>query len=125
MFTLSYEGRMNELTTGVYTGSLVDDTGAAIGAASLVTLTLTLYDAITKTYINARNAQNILNANNVTVDSSGNLIWSVQALDNLIVNDTLSTELHVALFQWTYGAGAAKSGKHAVGIRVVNFETAQ
>lgn len=93
--------------TARFTSVLKDDTDAVIPAADLTSLTLTLYlksDASQK--INSRNAQNILNANNVTVDSSGNLVWSMQAADNVIVDQSLEKEAHIALFEYSWNSGA-------------------
>lgn len=119
--TVSYTGRQNEKTTGRYTATIVDGDGNAITLAVLTTLTLTLFDENSKVIINSRDGQNILNANNVTVSAGCVLVWTIQALDNPILDDSLDTELHIALFQWTYNGGA-DSGKHSVGLRVLNFE---
>lgn len=96
---------INEKTAARLTGQLVDETGAGVSAGSLSTLTLTLYDKLTGTIINGRNAQNVLNASNVTIDASGNVVWSMVAADNPILDDTLTLETHVALFQATWGTG--------------------
>lgn len=107
-----------EQASGRYTAIITSNDGATpVPAASLLTLTLTLY--VIKAdgsiaYINGRNAQNVLNANNVTVDASGNLIWSIQVADTTLVED-LPFERHIALWEWT-AAGVA--GKHEVVIVV-------
>jgi len=103
------------------TAVIKDETGAVIAGSALTTLTLTLYDyVVPATIINSRNAQNVLNANGVTVDASGNLTYLMDPADNPINDTTLSKENHVALFQWTWAAGA-KAGKHEVIITVENF----
>lgn len=118
--TASLVVRWHQNTKARYTGQIVDELGAGIDAASLTTLTLTLYDLVSNTIINGRNAQNILNANNVTVDASGNLVWSVQPSDNPIYSSTpVENELHIALFQWTWGVAGVNKGNHEVGIRVI------
>lgn len=99
-----------EKTSGQMTGTLTDETGAVVPAASLTTLTLTLFDLASGTILNSRDAQNVLNTNNVTVSALGVLVWTIQPADNAIVNDNLARETHRALFQWTWSAGA-KSGK--------------
>lgn len=99
-----------EQETPKYTAVLKDDTGTALPAASLTTLTLTVYVIAsdgTLTYI--RNAEDALNAHNVTVDSAGNVVWSMQIGDTTL-NENLPFERHVALWQWTWGSG--KQGKH-------------
>jgi len=101
-----------ELATGTYTATVTSNDGATpIPAASLLTLTLTLY--VIKTdgtigYVNSRNAQNVLNANNVTVDVNGFLTWAIQTLDTTLV-EALPFERHIALWEWT-ATGVA--GKH-------------
>ena len=58
--------------------------------------------------------------NGVTVDSSGNIVWTLDPADNIIVTATEERELHVALFEWTY-SGRAKSGKHEVTLLLENL----
>lgn len=112
-----------ERTTRVYTAVLENEDGNGIPASGLNTLTLTLYDFSTGTILNSRNKQPALNANGVTIDSAGNLKWTMQPEDNAIVDTDLianAKEKHKALFEWTY-AGGAKYGKHEVSIRVENL----
>lgn len=102
---------MDEKTSGQYTATIVGNDGVTpLPAATLVTLTLTLYvikaDG-TDGIVNGRNAQNVLNANNVTVSAGGLLTWVVQVLDTTLVED-IPFERHVALFEWTWAAGAGK-----------------
>lgn len=112
-----------EKTTQLYTASFVDETGVGVGSTQLVSLTLTLYLATNPaTMINSRSTQNVLNANNVTVSSSGLMTWTMQPLDNAIIDGSLAQELHLALFQWTYGSSGSKAGKHQVGFSVVNLQ---
>lgn len=118
---ISYTGRQNEKTTGQYTSLIVDANNVAVPLAALNTLVLTLFDNASKAIINGRDGQSVLNASNVTVSAGGVLIWTIQPLDNVILDDSLDTELHVALFQWTFNGGL-ESGKHAIGLRVANFE---
>lgn len=99
-----------EKTTQQYTASFVDELGVGITSGTLNTLALTLYDKVTGTKINSRNQQNTLNANDVAVSSSGLLTWTMQPIDNAIITDGLSQELHLALWEWTYGAAGGSSG---------------
>lgn len=113
-------GLVNEGSIAQYTGQLIDElTGANIALSSIVSLTLTLRDATTGTIINNRDTQNILNANNVTVSSTGLITWSVQGADNVIVNDNLDSELHEALFEGVYSTN--KPVKHIFAYRVMNL----
>lgn len=109
-----------EKSTWRYTGILKDETGTAIAALSLSTLTLTLYNLDTLAIINGMNGINILNADRGTVDASGNLTVVLQPADNPILDTTKIDETHVMLLQWTY-AGGAKAGRHEVEFRVRNL----
>lgn len=112
-----------ERTTQRYTATIKDELGAAVPAASLLTLTLTLHDVQTGTLLGGRPAQqNVKNANNVTVDSAGNLVWLIQPADNAIVTDTLLHEQHIALFEFTYtdSGGNSARGQHEVQLTVIN-----
>ena len=107
-----------EKTTGHYTGVLTDDDATVLPAASLVTLTLSLYAILTDgslSYI--RNAQNVLNANNVTVDSNGNINWHWQVADTTLIED-LPFERHIALFTWTT---SGSTGRHEFVLNVQNL----
>ena len=110
---------VQEKETSRYTATVKDEAGVAQGSSARDTLTLTPYDKETGTIINSRNAQNVLNANGVTVDSSGNLVWTMDPADNTIVTATNEQELHVALFEWTYST--TKKGKHEVILLVQNL----
>jgi hypothetical protein len=95
-----------------YKAILKDRNGTVVGASALTSLTLTYYclDAAL-TIINSRNAQNVLNANGVTLDSSGNLEWAKTTLDTIMVTSG-GYEDHVALFEWV--GATVGSGKHEV-----------
>lgn len=103
-----------EQSTGQYTATIVGNDGVTpLPVATLLTLTLTLY--VVKTdgtigYVNSRNAQNVLNLNNVTVNSAGLLTWLIQVGDSTLI-EALPFERHIALFEWTWANGA---GKHEI-----------
>lgn len=107
-----------ERATQKFTATVKDENGAAIPGASLTTLTLTLYETTTQQIINGRDAQNVLNANGVTVDSAGLLTWVMAPLDNQHLG-LARPELHVALFEWTYDSGN-KRGQHEVGFSIID-----
>ncbi len=114
---------VREACTALYTATLQDETHTAIPGSSLTTLTLTLYDQASGSILNSRNRQNVLNANNVTVTEAGVLAWTMQPADNAIVNLSVAAgarERHVALFEWTWAAGA-KAGKYEVFFDVQNL----
>lgn len=111
-----------EKSTARITGVLKDEAGNVITAASLTTLTLTLYVlGFPSQIVNSRDAQNVLNANGVTVDASGNLVWTMTPADNAIIDVTNDVETHIALFQWTWNAGA-KAGRSEIAIPIVNLD---
>jgi hypothetical protein len=121
---LPREFDLHEKTTGLLTGTLVgNDHVTPIPLASLSTLILTLYAIIadsSMTIINARDHQNVLNANNVTVHATtGLLTWTIQVLDTTLVEPTLPFERHIALFEWTTASGAA--GKAEIILVVKNL----
>jgi len=103
----------DERTTEQVSATVVNEAGTALPAASLTTLTLTLYDRTSGTIINSRDNQNVLNVNGVTVDSAGVFLWTLTPLDTIIVDATKSLETHVGLFTWTYDSGN-KTGRHEI-----------
>lgn len=95
-----------EQTTGVIVATLVDEVGAAIPAAALTALTLTLYnrDSATQEIINSVNGVDILNTGRGTVHaSSGLMTITLQPDDNSVVDNTQDLEWHRALITGTYG----------------------
>lgn len=110
-----------EKTSPKITATIKDEDGNPVAAGSLNTLTLTLYnlDDAAGTIINSRNAQNVLNANNVTVSGGGVLTWSVQSLDTIIIGSG-NYERHRAVFEWTYSSGA-KNGKYIIDMTIRNL----
>jgi len=116
--------KIPERTTPKITAVIKDENGVAIPDTSLDTLTLDLYnmsDDPVFAVINSRTAQNVLNANDVTVDTSGILVWQMVTADNAIIDATLKTEKHRAVFNWTYSSGI-KTGRHIIDLTVVNLE---
>lgn len=111
-----------ERTTPRYTATIVDDRDNVLASGSLSTMTLTLYDKSTGNILNSRDDQNVLNANQVTIDSSGNLVWIVQVQDLALVNTNETNETHVALFEWSWSAESlTKNGKHEIELAVKNL----
>lgn len=100
-----------EQGSGQCTAVIVGNDGVTpISSAVLLTLTLSLYvikQDGTDQIVNSRNVQNVLNANNVTVDTAGNLTWTYQAADTTLVEE-IPFERHIAIFAWTWPAGAGR-----------------
>jgi len=99
-----------EATTGLLTFLLVDSVGEGVPVSMLTTLTLTYYDVISGTIVNSRNAQNVLNANDVSVTTAGSpavttIEWQIQPADTAMVDPELALEYRVAQFRWTWDSG--------------------
>ena len=105
-----------------YTATLTDRLGVVIPSSALSTLTLTYYApnyapvSPGTNIINNRNAQNVLNANQVTVSAGGVLTWALTTTDTDILDSNVNIEVHTALFEW-YGADVGY-GKHEVSLVV-------
>lgn len=89
--------------------TLKDADGATVDAATVSTLTLTLFDRESATIINSRNAMNVQNANGGTISASI-LTVRLDAADNAFVDDagtaaTGDIEEHIAriIFTWSDG----------------------
>ncbi len=94
------------------TFTLVDNAGVVVPLANIDAATLTLYDlgtyepgaSPTVGIINSRDAQSVLNANNVTVHSTSGLVtWAMQDEDNPIVTPRRQLERHRAMFTFDVG----------------------
>lgn len=99
-----------------YTATLKDDQGVPLPAASLTTLTMKLYviksDGSHQFIRGAAGAgQNVLNANNVTIDANGSIVWAMQVADTSLI-EAVPFETHIALWEWTWPT--SRAGKHEV-----------
>ena len=113
----------SEIAEGVtarITGTILDDTGTPIPTAALTTLKLTLFDKRSLAILNSRSAVSVLNTAGGTVDSNGLLTMILSPADNAIVAQSPVSETHVALFTWTYNAGAA-TGRAQVEFTIANL----
>lgn len=116
-------------TTGVYTFQVVDEAGAGIDGAQLNSLTLTYYDLVTGAILNGRDAQNVLNTNNVTLTTGAGPVttvtWDIRPEDTVLYDGRRETEIHLALFQWAWAA-STKHAAHRVqfGIEALRYTVA-
>lgn len=113
---------VTEKSSARYSAVLTDEDNAAVGLSALTSLRLWLRDVATGTYINSREGQNVLNANDVSFSvSGGNLIWELTPEDNIIVGDA-TTEEHEAVFYavWDDG-GNTRAKSWSVAINVTNY----
>jgi len=108
---------VKENSTAKYSATIKDELDAVVPAADLTVVTLTLYNIADGAIINSRDAQNVLNANNVVITSGGVLTWTMQQGDNTIVDTTLEYEAHMALFEYTWDSGN-KGSVHEVNLTV-------
>jgi hypothetical protein len=102
----------NEEQSGTFTGVLLDNLGSPMGSADISTFTITITDLNTREVINGRFKQNALNANDITLDTQGNVTWNIQPEDNIIVNESSSPgtiERHEVLLEWTWGTSKYSS----------------
>jgi hypothetical protein len=116
----------------IYTGVLTQRDGETpIASGMLLTLTLTLVDEVTRSVINSRDAQNVLNANGVTVDVTGGtgvLTWILSNSDNVFVRDAPppaygEIERHEAVFAWTWQENSVTyEGERKVFILVESYQ---
>ena len=103
-------GPINERTTAKYTSDpLLDEDGVTVAGSVLSSATLTLYDEKTKTILNSRNAQNVNQANDVTISEAGVVAWLLRPADNAIINDRLPSEVHVAVFDFRWDSGTSRA----------------
>lgn len=111
-----------EQTTVRYRGDFVDEDDAVLPGTTLSTLVWSLYVVRPGGMLQfLRIQQNILNANNGTVDVNGRLVLYLQPSDTTMIDSSLAFERHVALFEWTWPSGRA--GKHEVVFNVQNLRT--
>lgn len=102
---------------------LSDASGDPIAKASILTLTLKLVDATGETVLNSRNDQDILDANGGTVAADGTVTLKLAPSDNAFVSTSIDrgdTEVHYALFSWTWTDPDAVvlTGKHEIEFQV-------
>ena len=122
--------KVNEDSSFPFTAQLKDTDGTDLALADIDTITLTLFltrggtTSPANTIVNDRDAEDIKNANEVTISASGLLTWNVQPEDTAIINDEIEVcektmkntrEIHRALFQWkkTGGTGGEQGKKRA------------
>jgi hypothetical protein len=101
-------GRVRERASAVYRCTLIDQDEDPIPVSSLDALYLTVYDVATEAILNDRDRQDVLNANNVTVNSDGELEWEIQSEDNALVTAAKSLEQHMFVFEFEWDSGARR-----------------
>lgn len=114
--SLSLSSRIiDEKTTPTLSFELQDKDGNQISKADLTSLTLTLWDVLSGSIINNRDAQNVLDANNVTVTEAGGATtveWKPVEADSAIQSaDVVREDLehHKARFVWEWNSGTRRN----------------
>lgn len=113
----------NEKTTGEYSFTMLNEAGAAIALASIVTAKLTLKDVSTGDTINSRSEQSIVNLNNVTIHATSGLVtWSIQQDDNKIVTAAARGKLerHEATFDIVFSTNKRLTFTEIILVRSMN-----
>ena len=115
-------------STSVYTVQLEGPAAQVIANTDFTAITLTLVDESTRSVINSRSDQDILDIgggsigdNNVVISPTALLTWTAQPLDNVIVDvtDTVNIEFHRAIFTFSFDIGSgAEVAIHEVRIPV-------
>ena len=95
---------VNEKSTAVYAANLTDENDVAIGSGVIDVLTMTLSNVVDGAIINARDGQDVLNTNNVTVSAGGALVFTMQPADTAIIDSTRDVEVHRATFQLQFNS---------------------
>ena len=95
-------------TTAQYSVTVQTSAGGTIANTDLVSVTLTVIDEETHRVVNSRQNQDVLGgsktgANNVTVSATADLVWTIQALDSVVIDETRTKkiEFHRAIFRFT------------------------
>lgn len=106
-----------ERSSGRYTATLTDETGATV--STLTALVVWLRDVATGTVINSRSNQSLLNTNGGTF-AAGVFTWQMDPADHQLVGTSKVQELHEAVFLATWDGGA-KARSWAVQWKVQNM----
>ena len=106
---------IKERTTPTLSFEIRDGAGNLLTPATLV---LTLRNVRTGAVINSREAQNVLNANGVTV-AAGVVTWAMTQADTTLVDQTRAQETYRAWFDYTW-AGGSKRDHHALELQITN-----
>jgi hypothetical protein len=105
----------------LYEYRLVDRTGTPVPAGSVESLVMSLYKRGSKEIIATKDHIDVLNANNGTYGEPNadgfNGSMKFLAADNPIIDDTLTYEMHVALFEAAWEGGGTKKWELYIQVR--------
>lgn len=126
---------LNELTSGRYVATLVDQDGALVGASSLDAATFSIIAAKTGAIVNGRDQVDMLDPANgwtfydtlqsMVIDGQTwtyNVAWQSAPADASILDDSLATEVHVVELRLRWQSGA-RGATHRFKLNVANLRT--
>lgn len=122
--------RVNENSSRTITFTLKDNAGTVVPLADITEAELTLYDMDSHApgspavgIISSRDAQNVKNANNVTIHATSGLVtWAMQPEDNPIVTARRQVERHRAQFRFV--VSGVELNSEPIELEVVNLRKA-
>jgi hypothetical protein len=109
--------RVPERGTCKWTGTLRDQDGAAIAAADMTTVTVTIQDAKSGSVLVYQ--RDVLNANNGTLSAGGEQTVLLTGTDHKLVNPRLAEEVHWVTLDYTWAAGTRRHW-HVIELTIVN-----
>jgi hypothetical protein len=113
---------MTEGTTPDYRATLVDINNDPVPGDALDFLTLKYFHEYTEEIINSRNGFSVHNANGVTLNDAGELVWRLRPEETVILDDELHQEPHIATFEFSWaGPSGPEYGKHVVRFLIKNL----
>lgn len=113
---------MTEGTTPDYRAHLVDVNEDPVPGDALDFLTLKYFNEYSEVYINGREGFSVHNANGVTIDDAGLMVWRLRPEETVILDDSLHQEPHIALFEFSWaGPSGPEYGKHVVRFLIQNI----
>jgi hypothetical protein len=117
-----------EGTTGFYSFELTDAADVPIDAVHTESLTLTVIDVATGAIVNGRDAQDALNAHNVTLVTVtdptlvSTVTWAIQPADTVQLGHRREVEPHLAIFEWQWDSGAQRQAhKVQFGVEALRY----
>ncbi len=105
-FDTVIETAFPQKSTPVLRAVLQDESGVGIDVAMLDQVRGWLYDEASKAVIASFSDRDLKNANNCTIDATGNLVLQLLAAEMVLLNEDHGEETHVLQLKWTWSAGA-------------------
>ena len=116
---------VQERTSGAYEATLLDEDDAAIAAASIDSITLTLIETRSGDVVNSRSAQSVLNANGGTMHATSGLFrWEWEPEDTAILGSTPNSDIerHLATITVTWDSGTKQQHREVL-LRIKNLRS--